>query len=360
MIQDTRRGSATIEEIRTQADSWTGTLQRIDGATGRLKILFKDAREILFAGCGSAFNVSHAVAPYFQKISGKICKAVHSSDILLNPEMFIRPDENTIVVVYSRSGSTTESAMAVRKARALGCKTLSIICFADSPMAREAHEAIILEEAKEKSITTTRSLTSMVLSGHYLAALVAENRVLLGQYRTLPGIAINLMEEFEETGKRISKCTEITKYAFLGTGSYYGLAREAQLKIKEMVLLPSDSYVSLDYQHGPMSNVDSNMLVCILVSDTGRKYDLSLLKKMKELGGIVLILCDSGKDGYFDTADYLVELHTGLGDGVRDILYMPVLQFMAYYKSLSTGNDPDNPNNLYYFVEVEDVVQDGD
>jgi glucosamine 6-phosphate synthetase-like amidotransferase/phosphosugar isomerase protein len=33
---------------------------------------------------------------------------------------------------------------------------------------------------------------------------------------------------------------------------------------------------------------------------------------------------------------------------------MPVLQFMAYYKSLSRGNDPDNPKNLHYFVELED------
>ena len=130
--------------------------------------------------------------------------------------------------------------------------------------------------------------------------------------------------------------------------------REAQLKIKEMVLLPSDSYISLDYQHGPMSNVDSGMLVTILVSDAGRDYDLSLAGKMKELGGSVLVICDKGGPEFSGKADYLVELGSGLGDGVRNILYMPVLQFMASYKSRAEGNDPDNPKNLFYFVKVEE------
>ena len=51
-------------------------------------------------------------------------------------------------------------------------------------------------------------------------------------------------------------------------------------------------------------------------------------------------------------ADHLVELKVGLEDGVRDVLYMPTLQFMAYYKSLAAGNDPDHPKNLSYHVEV--------
>jgi glucosamine 6-phosphate synthetase-like amidotransferase/phosphosugar isomerase protein len=41
---------------------------------------------------------------------------------------------------------------------------------------------------------------------------------------------------------------------------------------------------------------------------------------------------------------------------VRDILYMPALQFMAYYKSLDVGCDPDNPKNLSYHVELRQTA----
>jgi glutamine---fructose-6-phosphate transaminase (isomerizing) len=354
MKDDSKQGDATFNEIRSQADSWDGTMARVDRISDRLKKLIQGVEEVVFAGCGSALNVSFAVSPYFQEILGLTCRAVHSSDLVLNPDMFINSKRSTLAIVYSRSGSTTESAMAVRKAKDRGCRTLAIVCFADSPMAREADEAIVLEEAVEKSVTTTRSLTSMVLAGNYLAAVCRDNRPLCESYKTLPGKAREMMSRFEEEGKKLSENPNLKKYAFLGSGTYYGLAREAQLKIKEMVLLPSDSYISLDYQHGPMSNVDSGMLVTILVSDAGRDYDLSLAGKMKELGGTVLVICDKGGAGFSGKADFLVELDTGLGDGVRNILYMPVLQFMAAYKSLATGNDPDNPKNLFYYVKVEE------
>ena len=195
----------------------------------------------------------------------------------------------------------------------------------------------------------------MVLAGDYLAAKCSDDQHICAGLLQLPDLCRENMGRFENTGKRIAANEQIAKYAFLGSGSLYGLAREAQLKIKEMVLLPSDSYVSLDYQHGPMSNVDDRMLVTIMVSDAGRNYDLLLAKKMKALGAQVLILCDSADGGFADYADYLVELKSGMGDGLRDILYMPVLQFVAYYKSLAMGCDPDNPKHLSYYVAVEEA-----
>ena len=138
----------------------------------------------------------------------------------------------------------------------------------------------------------------------------------------------------------------------MGSGTYYGLAREAQLKIKETTLLPADSYVSLDYQHGPMSNVDEQMLVTILSSDAGHEYDRILAHNMKNLGGRVLVLTDRSVEDFMDCSDFVMQLGSGLGDGIRDILYMPTLQFMAWYKSIAEGYDPDHPKNLHYFVEI--------
>lgn len=350
-------GVHTFSEIETQADSWEGVIRRINEQADQLKAKYSDAEEIIFTGCGSAFNISNAVAPFFQRLSGQTSRAVHASDLMTNAKSFLNADKSTLVIDYSRSGDTTESVAALVNARKANASTISITCFADSKMAKMADVALVLEEAVEKSVATTRSLTAMVLSGYYLAAICTGNKSICDSLISLPEIARQKMDSFHELGRNIGDDKQIKKFAFLGSGTYYGLAREAQLKIKEMVLLPSDSYVSLDYQHGPMSNVDENMLVTIMVSDAGEVYDLELAKNMKKLGGKVFVLCDKDTQGFDKIADYVVNLNTGLGDGVRDILYMPTIQFMAYYKSLSVGCDPDNPKNLFYHVELDAKVK---
>jgi glucosamine--fructose-6-phosphate aminotransferase (isomerizing) len=347
-------GLHTLAEIRSQADSWEGVFYRIDKGEKTLLSLFEEAEEVLFTGCGSACNVSYAVAPFFQKLSGRTCRALHASDLMINGDLFLNERRNTVVVAYSRSGDTTETVQALSRAKGAGTKTLAVICFPESMMAREADAALVLEEAVEQSVTTTRSLTSMVLAGDYLAAVWSGEEGARKKLKALPALARERMGLFHDLGRSIGSDREIRRFAFLGHGSYYGLAREAQLKVKEMVLLPSDSYVSLDFQHGPMSNVDSNMLVTIMVSDGGRRYDLELARNMKALGAKVLVLCDRGGKEFDKHADYLLELDTGLGDGIRNILYMPVLQYMASYRSLAEGQDPDNPRNLKYFVSLDE------
>jgi glucosamine--fructose-6-phosphate aminotransferase (isomerizing) len=346
-------GTHTLSEIQAQADSWEGVMARIDEKLDRLSTLYDQADEVVFTGCGSAFNVSHAVSPLFQHLSGKSCRAVHASDIMLNRDGFINARKKTLLVAYSRSGDTTESVHALREAAAAGASTIAITCFKKSAMAAHAHEALVLEEAVEKSVTTTRSLTSMVLAGTYLATACGGHESLLLSCKKLPDIAREKMDTFHTLGRKIASDHDIHTYAFLGHGSYYGLAREAQLKIKEMVLLPCDAYVTLDFQHGPMSNVNSNMLVTVMASDSGRTYDISVAGNMKALGGKVLVICDRDSGGFTPFADYILELGTGFGDGIRNILYMPTLQFMAYYKSLSEGQDPDNPRNLFYYVKLD-------
>jgi glucosamine--fructose-6-phosphate aminotransferase (isomerizing) len=353
-------GKHTYAEIRSQADAWEGVFRRIDAEEDRLREGMRDVEEVLFTGCGSAYNISHAVSPRFQNLTGLSCRAVHASDLMINFDSYFNRNKKTLLVGYSRSGDTTETVRALQSAKEQGAQTLAIVCFGRSRMAKDAHTGLVLEEAVEKSVTTTRSLTAMVLAGYYLAAVFARKARIRGELATLPGLFRERLEYFHETGKALGTDLGIQKYAFLGHGCYYGLAREAQLKVKEMVLLPSDSHVALDFQHGPMSNVDETMLITILVSDSGRQYDLALCKNMNALGGRLLVVCDHAvldrdqdRDGFSAYADHIVELNTGLGEGVRDVLYMPTLQFMAYYRSLAEGEDPDNPRNLLYHVELD-------
>ncbi|MDP7396053.1 MAG: SIS domain-containing protein [Lentisphaeria bacterium] len=346
-------GQHTLRETRNSANAWEGVFPRIDNQAAALQQLWDAAEEIVVSGCGSGLNIAHAVAPFCQRLSGKTCRAVHASDLMLNRDAFLNPSRRTLAITFSRSGSTSESVRAQQAAAEAGAATLAVTCFADSPMARAADIVLVLEEAHEESITTTQSLTAMVLTGYYLAAVCTGRQDIIDGLQSLPALARDKMAAFETIGRELSEDAAISKYAFLGSGPNYGLAREAQLKIKETVLLPVDSYVTLDYQHGPVSNVDEAMLVTVLMSDTGQAHYPEFVRNIRTLKGKVLLVCDRATDELRAAANYVIELDTGLPDGSRDILYMPALQFLACYKSIAVGHDPDNPHNLHYFVELE-------
>jgi len=67
------------------------------------------------------------------------------------------------------------------------------------------------------------------------------------------------------------------------------------------------------------------------------------LKKFKRLGATILAIDDSGEDIY---TDYALEIQSGLNSLVRGPLLLPVLQLLAYYRSMKKGLDPDRTKNL--------------
>lgn len=354
-MTEENRGNFALFEIINQTNAWEGTIPIVEAKSDNIKSLSMGIKEVVFTGCGSALNAAWVIAPLFQHFTGIKARAVPSADCVFFPDTIYSRGNSTLVVPISRSGDTTETVMACESAHARGMKTLSITCNPDSQLARMSSETLILAPASEKAVVTTQSVTSMVLCGQMLAAIVSGNTELIEQLRTLPTIGRTLIEKIHALGHRIGENDAINKFAFVGNGPFYGLARECQLKVKEMVLLPSDSYPVLDFRHGPKSNVDEHMLVTILMSDSARDAEIDFIEEMKALNGVVLVICEKADSEIIRMADYIVEVNSGLPEFVRSILYLPVVQFIAYYRSLMQGCDPDNPRNLTYFVALDEA-----
>jgi glucosamine--fructose-6-phosphate aminotransferase (isomerizing) len=179
-----------------------------------------------------------------------------------------------------------------------------------------------------------------------------EDETCLNELQRLPALCESKMDAFHDIGKNIGENTNIMKYAFVGSGPFFGQAHESQLKIKEMVLLPVDAYPTLDFRHGPQSNVDSQMLITVFLSDSARIEEGKFLRDMRSLEGRTWVICDQADDQIRENADYILEVNAGLGEFARGVLYMPAVQYMAYYRSLSRGLNPDEPRNLSYWVDT--------
>jgi glucosamine--fructose-6-phosphate aminotransferase (isomerizing) len=114
--------------------------------------------------------------------------------------------------------------------------------------------------------------------------------------------------------------------------------------MKEMSLTHSEPFYFLEFRHGPMSMVTESAAIISLLSEKNRDYELAVINEMKALDGHVISLAEN-------TAD--VSFNSGLTEPIRNILYLPVLQMMAFYRSMSKGLDPDNPRNLDAVVHLD-------
>lgn len=348
-----KKGEFTLNEIKTQVQAWESLVKDVKKRKDEIKSITEKAEKVIFCGCGSALNVSMTAATTYEHFTGKTTKAVHSSEVFTFPEVVFGKNKKTLLLAWSRSGDTTETIKAVECAKARKMDTMALTCYPKSKITKEAAHTFILKDSAEKSIVTTKSLTSMILLGQLIAAVDAEDKNYFNKLCSLPRIGKPIIKKYQDLGRELGENKQIKKFVFLGTGPYLGLAREAQLKIKEMALLPSDWYPTLDFRHGPKSNVNGNTLVVVLMSDSAEKYEADLVKDVKEIGGKPMVLCDEADARIKKHADYLVELKTGFKEFERDILYMPVLQFMAFYKAMSKGLDPDFPKHLTYHVEIK-------
>ena len=175
------------------------------------------------------------------------------------------------------------------------------------------------------------------------AATQARSDLLHGM-RGLSGVGERLLSQYETYAQELGANLDFDRFYFLGSGIRYGLACEANLKMKEMTLTHSEPFHFLEYRHGPMSMVNEHTLLAGLLSDANRPHEEKVLAEMKVLGASVLSIGEAGTQ---------VAFGSNIPESGRGVLYLPVLQLMAFYRSLAKGLNPDRPNNLTAVVRLD-------
>jgi glucosamine--fructose-6-phosphate aminotransferase (isomerizing) len=342
------KGIHTRTEIFSQPEAWAEALEVVQQATpGLLPLLSRDYRQVLFTGCGSTYYLSLSAAALFQELTGRIARAVPGGELLLNPSTFVTGTSagETLLVAISRSGSTTETVRAVEqfKQQKRG-PVIAITNYGDQPLAGLADIPLVIEKGQEESVAQTRSFASMYVAATALAVLASGDGPLLKKMTELPAAGRKLLEAYEPIARKFGENLAFDRFYFLGSGSRYGLASEVNLKMKEMTLTHSEPFHFLEFRHGPMSMVTDSAVVVGLLSDKNYSHETAVLNEMQAMGGRVLALAESGAT---------VPFGSGIPESVRGVLYLPILQLMAFYRSLAKGLNPDRPNNLTAVVKLD-------
>ena len=343
----------TWHEIASQPEVWRATLERFTATRAALESFLEQAQfdQTAAVGCGSTHYLAQTAATVLGHCTGIPACAFPSSELWLFPSTV--PAGKTLLLAISRSGRTTETLRALERFReAKGGPVLTVTCYPDSPLARQADFALAAPAAQEQSVAQTRSFASMLLLTQVLSAVVALDDGMLERLHHLPDALQSLVERLGDLPKRLGEDDDIEQFFFLGGGPLYGLANEVMLKMKEMTLSYSEAYHPLEFRHGPMSMVTGRTLVVGLLSDTGLAQELRVLEDMAGLGARTLALIEDASAFGRWRPDDVVELGSGLNEWERGALYLPVLQRMAYHRSVAKGLNPDLPRNLGAVVEL--------
>ncbi len=139
---------------------------------------------------------------------------------------------------------------------------------------------------------------------------------------------------------------------FLGSGSRFGAAREAALKMLEMtagrVTTMCETYLGL--RHGPMSYVHGDTLVvCFLSSDpTLRAYEADLVRELdqKELGLLKVLVGEGVPGDLVRENDVALECPglEQLGDENFAAIDVIAGQLLAFFRCREEGLRPDSPS----------------
>ena len=344
------RGAYTYQEIMSQGKAWEQTLSAFDQQRAHLAELLSQPREaVVFTGCGSTYYLSLAAAALWQSLTGRFASGVPASELWLFPAAVLTAKPSLLVAV-SRSGETSETLRALQVFRQRSAADiLGVTVYAESQLAQSTPHVLVTAGAEEHSVAQTRSFSSMYVLIQAMTAVAAGNLPVLEHLRQLPDCFERLVRAYAPLAKSLADDLNRQHFVFLGSGAYYGLALEAMLKMKEMSLSASEAFHFLEYRHGPKSLVNEHSLVVGLISDASRLEEIKVLREMRSLGARVLALDDS-RQGL--EADDAVELASGLAYLERGALMLPVLQLMAYYRSMANGLNPDMPTNLDAVVRL--------
>ena len=242
--------------------------------------------------------------------------------------------------------------MAINKARQYpNVVTMSVTCDEGS---KEYNDYMLLSpNAKEESVIMTKSYTSMLVISIIFALVSGSKQELLKHVKKLPASVAAMMDTFEGTARAITKDSQYGLYVFLGQGPLFGVASEAMIKVKEMVITNSESYSSLEYRHGPISIAGKDTFVTVLTDNVSESLERALITEVRGVGAKTLVIGNRLTDETKKASDYHIELN--MCDDINLILpaFVITLQLIGYYAAIKKGIDLDTPKNLTHAIILE-------
>ncbi len=322
--------------------------------------LLKGINKIYMIACGSAYHVGMVGKYIIEKLARIPVEAALASEFRYASPLV---DEHTLIIVISQSGETLDSMAALREAKRLGARVLSIVNVIGSSIARESDEVIYTMAGPEIAVATTKAyntqLIILTMFGYYLADLIGavskeEYDEFLSELGKLPEQMQKLLDSADVCQQAASKYFNRNSVFFIGRNLDYALCLEGSLKLKEISYIHSESYAAGELKHGTISLIEPGTLVVAMTTYAPllEKTVSNIVEVQSRGAEVISVVSESDKDKMntsYENTFVVPDSHPFLKPNLSVI----PLQLFAYYVALNRGCDIDKPRNLAKSVTVE-------
>ena len=355
------------KEIMEQPEAFRKTISprilqgkvALDGLTLEADYL-REMDKLYVIACGSSYHVGMVAKYTLERLLRKPVEVTLASEFRYCDPIVT---DKTLALVISQSGETVDTLAAMREARRLGARVLSIVNVVGSTIARESDDVLYTWAGPEIAVATTKAYSTQLavvyLIGLYFAQKLGtigreEYTGILDELQRIPDKIQRILERKEEIQYAASLYFNHASIFFIGRNIDYAVGMEGSLKLKEISYIHSEAYAAGELKHGTISLIEPGTLVVALASYTKLfEKTMSNVVEVKSRGADVLGLTVASRAADMaKTVDHVIpvpDTHPVL----LPVLDVVPMQLFAYYVALQRGCDIDKPRNLAKSVTVE-------
>ena len=320
----------------------------------------EDLDRLYVIACGSSYHVGMAAKYILERLLRIPVEVTLASEFRYCAPIVTK---HTLALVISQSGETIDTLAAMREAKRLGARILSIVNVVGSTIARESDDVLYTWAGPEIAVATTKAYSTQLavvyLLGLYFADLLGrvtkeEYSVLVEELRALPAKAEAILKDTEKIQYYASIYFNHNSVFFIGRNIDYAVGLEGSLKLKEISYIHSEAYAAGELKHGTISLIEDGTLVVALAgwNELFEKL-MSNVKEVKARGADVIgIACENHKEALESLVDSAMTIPEVNPMFLPSLEVIP-MQLFAYYVALQRGCDIDKPRNLAKSVTVE-------
>lgn len=357
-----------LKEIYEQPQAIRDTFRgRIDVPSGSVSFeditmdeALKTVKKAALVACGTSWH-SCLIGKFMLEELARLPVEVDIASEFRYRSPIVGPD--TLFVAVTQSGETADTLAAMREAKKLGARTVSICNVVGSTASRDADGVIYTHAGPEIGVASTKAFTAQLTALFLLAVRLGTLRgtldkekaaVLLGELAAIPEkVERTLFMMEDEMGKLAKIFYKSSDFLYLGRGYSYPTALEGALKLKEISYIHAEGYPAGEMKHGPIALIDENMPVVVLApSDGVFEKVASNIEEVRSRGGKVIAFVTDGDRTLEGKANHVYRV-PGTVPCLTPVLMAVPLQLLAYKVALLRGSDVDQPRNLAKSVTVE-------
>jgi len=318
------------------------------------------ADKLTLIACGTSYYACMTAKYWFESLARIPVEVDIASEYRYRDSV---PPKNGVAVFISQSGETIDTLAALRHAKSMGQKILSIVNAPESAIARESDAVLQTLAGPEIGVASTKAFTTQLTVLACLAVAIAEARGtisskevgdIVGALTEIPARAAEVLNHDDDIRDLAVSIAEARDVLYLGRGTNYPIALEGALKLKEISYIHAEGYAAGEMKHGPIALIDKDVpIICIAPADKLFEKTASNIMEVRARGGRVIVFSDTaGAARLKDSAEAVIALPS-VNAFVSPILYAIPVQLLAYHVAVIKGTDVDQPRNLAKSVTVE-------